>query len=77
MKEVCRQTLQRAYLILDGEDISVEERVEIETHLHECSPCYERYGVEVEVKRLIYRLKGSCTCPDQLRAKIETLLEDS
>ena len=77
MKETCKQTLQRAYLILDGEEISAEERVQIETHLHECSPCYERYGVEVEVKRLIYRLRGSCTCPDQLRAKITSLLEDS
>lgn len=77
MKEVCRQTLERAYLILDGEEISVEERVTIETHLHECSPCYERYGVEAEVKKLIYRLKGSCTCPEQLRARITSLLEDS
>jgi mycothiol system anti-sigma-R factor len=77
MKEVCKQTLQRAYLILDGEEISTEERIEIETHLVECSPCYERYGVEIEVKRLIYRLRGSCTCPDELRAKINSLLEDS
>jgi mycothiol system anti-sigma-R factor len=77
MKEVCRKTLERAYLILDGEEISVAERLEIETHLEECSPCYERYGVEVDVKRLIYRLKGSCTCPDELRARITALLEDS
>ena len=77
MKEACKQTLQRAYLILDGETISVEERVQIEAHLEECSPCYERYGVEVEVKRVIHRLRGSCTCPETLRAKITTLLEES
>ncbi|MGH2754579.1 MAG: mycothiol system anti-sigma-R factor [Actinomycetota bacterium] len=77
MKEVCKQTLQRAYLILDGEEISVEERTRIETHLEECSPCYERYGVEVEVKRVIQRLRGSCACPDRLREKITSLLEES
>ena len=77
MKEVCKKTLERAYLILDGETISVEERTQIETHLEECSPCYERYGVEIEVKRVIHRLRGSCTCPDELRAKITALLEDS
>jgi mycothiol system anti-sigma-R factor len=79
MKEHCKETLQRAYLILDGEDISHQERVEIETHLHECGPCYERYGIEIEVKRVITRIRGcsSSTCPDTLKQRITQLLDEA
>ncbi|MGI8773417.1 MAG: zf-HC2 domain-containing protein [Actinomycetota bacterium] len=77
MKEHCKQTLVRAYLILDGEPLEHAERLEIEAHLEECEPCYERYGLEREVKVLIARLKDSCTCPDGLKTKIARLLEDA
>lgn len=76
MKDSCREVLQRAYLILDGEEISVEERVEIEGHLHECAPCLERYGLEVEVKRVISRLQGCTPCPDGLKQRIEKFLQE-
>jgi mycothiol system anti-sigma-R factor len=77
MKEGCRQTLERAYLILDGEEITSEERVTIQEHLEACEPCFERYGLEVEVKRVIARLRGCTTCPDELKAKITTLLDQA
>lgn len=77
MKEHCRETLERAYLILDGEDIVANERAEIEHHLHECGPCYERYGLEVEVKRIIARLNGCTQCPDALREKMSDLFRIS
>ncbi len=46
MKEHCREILARAYLFLDGEGLSAEERVEIEVHLEECAPCLERYDLQ-------------------------------
>lgn len=75
MKETCRETLERAVMLLDGEDIDSAERRSIEQHLHECAPCYERLGVEREVKNVIHRLRGSDPCPDHLRSKIEALIE--
>jgi mycothiol system anti-sigma-R factor len=77
MKEHCRETLMRAYLILDGENLDHAERVEIEAHLLECEPCYERHGLNREVKTLISRLKDTCTCPDKLKDKISKLLEEA
>lgn len=78
MKERCRETLQRAYLFLDGEVLSEEERLEIQVHLEECEPCYERYGVDREVTFLIgRRLRGSNPCPEGLKTRIESLLRDA
>ena len=76
MKEYCRKTLQQAYLFLDGEILSETERTEISIHLEECAPCYERYGVEEQVKALLTRLRGNCRCPDELREKITRLIDE-
>ncbi|MGH2819001.1 MAG: mycothiol system anti-sigma-R factor [Actinomycetota bacterium] len=75
MKQHCRETLARAYLFLDGELLSQEERVEIQEHLEECAPCYERLGIEKEVTMLVARLRGSERCPDRLRSRITSLFE--
>lgn len=77
MKEVCRQTLQKVYLYMDGEILSVEERHEIRIHLEECAPCFERYGVDEQVKALVARWKGGCRCPEGLRTKLTQLLDDA
>jgi mycothiol system anti-sigma-R factor len=77
MKEVCRETLERAYLLIDGEPIAEEESLTIRAHLEECSPCYERYGLEVEVKTLISRLRGSQQCPEALKHRIAGLIEEA
>lgn len=73
----CKEVLERAQLFLDGEVLESSERIEIETHLEECGPCFKRYGVEREVRMIIARLKGSDHCPNELRAKIESLLEQA
>jgi mycothiol system anti-sigma-R factor len=75
MKEHCRETLHRAYLFLDGEILSAEERVEIQEHLEECKPCFERVGMEKEITLLVARLKGSERCPEELRYRITNLFE--
>jgi mycothiol system anti-sigma-R factor len=77
MKDHCRKTLYKAYLYLDGEILSVEERREISVHLEECAPCFERYGVEEQVKALVARLKGGCRCPEELRSKLTRLIDES
>lgn len=77
MKDVCKRTLERAYLILDGEEIADSERTQIEAHLEDCGPCYERYGIETEVKRVIGRLRGSVECPDRVKDRIGKLLDDA
>lgn len=77
MKERCRETLERAYLFLDGEVLDDHQRLEISHHLEECAPCFERYGVEREVAMLIARLRGSTRCPEELRTRVRALIEDA
>jgi mycothiol system anti-sigma-R factor len=73
MKRVCKETLERAYLFLDGELLSFAERAEIREHLEACRPCYERYGIESEVTTLLAGLRNSQRCPDDLRSRITAL----
>jgi mycothiol system anti-sigma-R factor len=74
MKEHCRETLERAYLFLDGEALSEGERNHIQ--LEACRPCYERYGLEREITMVVARLQGRARCPRSLRLRIITLLEE-
>ena len=77
MKERCREVLQRAYLFLDGEVLSEAERTQITVHLDECSPCLEQYGLEREFVFVTARLKGKTECPEKLKSKIQTLLDQA
>jgi mycothiol system anti-sigma-R factor len=77
MKQLCRETLEKAFLLIDGETIAEEESLSIRAHLEECTPCYERYGLEVEVKSLISRLKGAHPCPEALKHRIAGLIEEA
>jgi mycothiol system anti-sigma-R factor len=76
VKEECREVLQRTYLFLDDEQLSASERLEIHSHLEECRPCLERYGLERELHTLLSRVKDRDTCPQRLRSKILGLLEE-
>ncbi len=77
MKEDCKQALARAYLYLDGEVLGPAERKEIEVHLLECAPCYERVGLEREFSALLSKLRGSDPCPTELRSRIRSLIRGS
>ena len=77
MKDLCKETLTRAYLFLDGEVLSHAERTEIQVHLEECSPCLERYGLEQDLVVLMARLRGATPCPDGLKQRISALLEQA
>lgn len=76
MKDSCRQALERAYMFLDGEGLSEQERREVETHLEECGPCWERYGLEQEVSGVVSRLKDCNPCPEPLKARISGMLRE-
>jgi mycothiol system anti-sigma-R factor len=76
MKERCREVLQKAYLFLDGEVLTVEERTHIEVHLEECAPCLESYGLEKDFVFVTNRLKGKTVCPDKLKSRIVGLLDE-
>ena len=75
MKQRCREVLERAYLFLDGEGLTEADRIEIETHLEECGPCFEHYGLEEHVKAVLARLRGKQTCPETLKVRITALIE--
>ena len=75
MKDHCRETLKRAYLILDGEEVDETERAEILAHLEECEPCLDRYGLEKHFKGLMARLGGETRCPAELRRRITFLID--
>lgn len=77
MKDLCREYLARAYLFLDGEILSQSERTEIQVHLEECGPCLERYGLEQDLVVLMARLRGASPCPDGLKQRIASLLEQA
>lgn len=72
----CREVLERAQVFLDGEVLDDVQRIEIREHLEACGPCFQRYGLEREVRVIISRLKGCSPCPSELRAKIESLFAD-
>lgn len=69
--------MEQAYLFLDGEMLSAEERHEIRVHLEDCAPCYERYGLDREVTVIIHRLRGSQACPQSLREKVQNLIREA
>jgi mycothiol system anti-sigma-R factor len=75
VKEHCRETLQRAYLFLDKEALGEAERREIQMHLEECRPCFERVGLEREITMIVARLKNAHPCPRELKARIASQLE--
>ena len=77
MKERCREVLERAYLFLDGEVLSEEERTQIQVHLDECAPCLEHYGLDREFVLVTARLRGKTECPEKLRTRIKSLLDDA
>jgi mycothiol system anti-sigma-R factor len=77
MKERCRETLERAYMYIDGEVLSDEERLEIQAHLEDCAPCLQRVGLDREVARVLNRLRGSQRCPQEVKTRITALIFQS
>ncbi|UNS98860.1 mycothiol system anti-sigma-R factor [Streptomyces tubbatahanensis] len=70
----CAEVLDHLYEYLDREmpDGDCEKFKE---HFDECSPCFEKYGIEREVKKLVKRCCGHDDVPSDLRAKVMGRIE--
>lgn len=69
----CNETLRELYLYLDGQ-LTDDDRIHIQQHLDDCSPCLEAYDFEAELRLVV---KSRCTdeVPEALRARIAKALE--
>ncbi len=69
----CEAALEELYLFLDGE-LTTDKRNQIEHHLDDCSPCFEAFDFEAELRHVI-----STRCrdevPDSLREAVARILE--
>jgi mycothiol system anti-sigma-R factor len=70
----CESALQELYLFLDGE-LTVDKRSQIKHHLDDCSPCFEAFDFEAELRNVI-----STRCrdevPDSLREAVARIIDD-
>ena len=64
----CSNTLRELYLYLDGE-LTESDRTHIEQHLNDCSPCFEIYDFEAEL-RAVVRRRCTETVPEHLRQRV-------
>ncbi|MET7638377.1 mycothiol system anti-sigma-R factor [Streptomyces sp. NPDC005438] len=70
----CSEVLDHLYEYLDRE-LAEGDCVKYEEHFDECSPCFEKYGLEQEVKKLVKRCCGQDEVPGDLRAKVMGRIE--
>jgi mycothiol system anti-sigma-R factor len=69
----CSEVLSEVYLFLDHE--CDEKRKELlQTHLEECHPCLEQYGIEEHLKALLARKCGGEHAPEELRRRLRARL---
>lgn len=65
----CSEILDHLYEFLDRE-MPEGESARFQVHFDECSPCFEMYGLEQAVKRLVKRCCGHEDVPVGLRSKV-------
>ncbi|MEU4682105.1 mycothiol system anti-sigma-R factor [Streptomyces xinghaiensis] len=70
----CSEILDHLYEFLDQE-MPAGDRAKFETHIDECSPCLEKYGLEQAVKKLVKRCCGHDDVPTDLRSKVMGRIE--
>ncbi|WP_037955346.1 mycothiol system anti-sigma-R factor [Streptomyces sulphureus] len=70
----CSEVLDHLYEYLDQE-MPDRDRAKFREHFDECSPCFEKYGLEQEVKKLVRRCCGHDEVPADLRAKVMGRIE--
>jgi mycothiol system anti-sigma-R factor len=71
----CNETLRELYLYLDGE-LTDSDRVHIQQHLDDCSPCLEAFDFEAEL-RLVVRNRCVDQVPESLRNRIARAIQES
>jgi mycothiol system anti-sigma-R factor len=68
----CQEAIATLYTFLDGE-LTADRRKTIQRHLDECSPCFEAFGFEAELKVVIAE-KCREEVPDTLRLRVAEAL---
>jgi mycothiol system anti-sigma-R factor len=69
----CEDALQELYVYLDGE-LTPEKRTEIKHHLDDCSPCFEAFDFEAELRMVISK-RCRDEVPEALRDRIAHQIE--
>jgi len=64
----CGDALQDLFVYLDGQ-LTVERRLVITSHLDRCSPCFERFSFEIELRQVVAQ-RCRDTVPESLRMRI-------
>ncbi len=64
----CTAALEALYIYLDGQ-LTIERRTTIKTHIDLCSPCFDAFSFETELRQVVSR---RCTdeVPEALKARI-------
>ncbi|MGW7350611.1 mycothiol system anti-sigma-R factor [Streptomyces sp. NPDC054784] len=70
----CSEVLDHLYEYLDQE-MPDRDCEKFKEHFDECSPCFEKYGLEQEVKKLVKRCCGRDDVPSDLRSKVMGRIE--
>jgi mycothiol system anti-sigma-R factor len=70
----CSDVVRDLYLFLDGE-ITEERRMTIAAHLEECSPCFEAFDFEAEL-RIVVAARSRAELPEEVRQRILASLRD-
>jgi len=71
----CDQVLEHIYDIINNNKMTPELSGEVRQHLSLCRACYSKLEFE---QRLMDRLKAAnkCICPDSLKNKIKSIVEN-
>ena len=70
----CEEWFEKLYRFID-KDLDQAAWKDIEAHMHDCRPCFDRYDLEIKIRE---RLQASCRkegCTESLRLRIRALLE--
>jgi len=70
----CTEVLDRVYAYLDGE-LEAPTLAKIRQHLDECGPCFEEFGLDELVKKLVHKHCGHDRVPDELRVKVRIRIQ--
>ena len=73
MSTDCSEAIEHLYHYLD-EELSWFRRVRIRRHLRRCSHCFEAFGFEAELKRVI-RTRAVTPPPQELIDGLRALIE--
>jgi mycothiol system anti-sigma-R factor len=69
----CDEAIASLYHYIDGE-ITETTRTVVQRHLDDCSPCFEAYDFEAEL-RIVISAKCRDEVPESLKARIRSLID--